>query len=216
VTALRLYGIARADEQPARRSEDTRPERRSRAEEAAALEGQLAFRNLVALVRPAASARPALADDDVRAHHTAVAAAFARHGVLPAPPGTVFRSDAALRKWMELHYVTLGDALDFVDGRAAARVHVAPRGGPSNVAVAPAPAGDAAGDAFRTLRRLAAASVTLSGDGASASASFLVERARWGAFLDAVAEEDARNAALAVTVTGPWPPYDFVRMQFGG
>jgi len=215
MTALRLYGIARAEEAPARRSDDSRPERRTRRDEEDAVDGQLAVRNLVALVEPAASARPALADDDVRAHHAAVAAAFARHGVLPAPPGTVFRSDAALRKWMELHYVTLGDALDFVDGRAAARVHVAPRGGPSD-AVAPTPAGDAAGDVFRALRRLAAASVTLSGDGASASASFLVERARWGAFMDAVAEEDARGGALAVTVSGPWPPYDFVRMQFGG
>jgi hypothetical protein len=31
-----------------------------------------------------------------------------------------------------------------------------------------------------------------------------------------VSKEAQRQGSLDFTVTGPWPPYDFVRMQFGG
>jgi gas vesicle protein GvpL/GvpF len=49
-----------------------------------------------------------------------------------------------------------------------------------------------------------------------ASASFLVDRSQWRAFADRVAVEVRRDSALAAELTGPWPPYDFVRMEFGG
>jgi hypothetical protein len=51
---------------------------------------------------------------------------------------------------------------------------------------------------------------------ATAVASFLVERERWAQFEAAVLEEGRRDPELRYRVTGPWPPYDFVRMQFGG
>ena len=44
----------------------------------------------------------------------------------------------------------------------------------------------------------------------------LHEKLRWQAFKDNVSKEAERQSALAFRVTGPWPPYDFVRMQFGG
>jgi hypothetical protein len=53
-------------------------------------------------------------------------------------------------------------------------------------------------------------------DHPEASASFLVDRSRWRAFADAVANESQHHDALDVEMTGPWPPYDFVRLQFGG
>ncbi len=219
MSALRLFGITRADDAPTRRSEDSRPDRRA-AHETAPSDGRIVFRNLVALVKPSASARPALADDDVRAHHATLAAALSQRGVLPAPAGTVFRSETALMRWLELHVVTLGDALDFVENRLAARVHVGPRETEPGVAgaavVVDGTPSDTAGDTFRALRRHAAASVTLAGTPSAASASFLVEREHWHAFVAAAAEEDTRSGALSVRVTGPWPAYDFVRMQFGG
>jgi hypothetical protein len=71
------------------------------------------------------------------------------------------------------------------------------------------------------LRGHAAATVTLpntDGDEADvvARASFLIDTQRWQAFKDAVSKEAERQDALDFAVTGPWPPYDFVRMQFGG
>ena len=40
------------------------------------------------------------------------------------------------------------------------------------------------------------------------------ERSRWQRFSEAVALQSRKHAALKLDCTGPWPPYDFVRMQF--
>jgi len=53
-------------------------------------------------------------------------------------------------------------------------------------------------------------------EGVVARASFLVDTQRWETFKETVNKEAQRQPALAFGVTGPWPPYDFVRMQFGG
>ena len=79
-----------------------------------------------------------------------------------------------------------------------------------------------AAESLRLLRSLAAATVSLpmadgdDEDGVVARASFLVDTQRWQAFTDTVSAEGKRQPALDFRVTGPWPPYDFVRMQFGG
>jgi hypothetical protein len=166
---------------------------------------------------------------------------FERRAMVPAPPGTVFRSRERLVGWLELHYYTLAEALDFVTDRAVARVTVR-RDDPNATAAAalavpPAslrltldvegttapPANDLvslAADAFRDLRREAIAMLVLrAGPDAAqpddtAHGSFLIERARWQTFVDAVALQSRRHAALRLDCTGPWPPYDFVRMQF--
>jgi hypothetical protein len=114
---------------------------------------------------------------------------------------------------MELHYVTLSDGLGFVEGRLAARVHLSLRpgsAGETDVA-------SVAAETFRMLRQHAAASVTLktSNGPRAASAAFLVERERWTNFVDTVAGEAQARPALQFRQTGPWPPYDFVNMQFG-
>ena len=49
-----------------------------------------------------------------------------------------------------------------------------------------------------------------------ADASFLVEREKWSSFRDAVREERERSPSMAMEESGPWPAYDFVRLQFGG
>ena len=187
------------------------------------------FRDLAAVVSESPYARPALATGDVATYRSVVESVFAQRAVLPAPPGVVFRGREALERWLELHFVTLTDALAYVEGRAAARVHVARRaervtgsgpavGGerPEEVAI---DVDAVAAESFRVLRRHAAASVTLKPTGddaaATATASFLVERDRWQTFEEAVAEEGRRDPELTFRLTGPWPPYDFVRMQFG-
>jgi hypothetical protein len=79
-----------------------------------------------------------------------------------------------------------------------------------------------AAESLRLLRSHAAATVTLpraAGDeeeGVVARASFLIDSERWQAFQDTVSKEARRQSALDFKITGPWPPYDFVRMQFGG
>jgi len=143
--------------------------------------------------------------------------------VLPAPPGTVFQSHAILTRWLELHYFTLTEALAVIDGHSAARVnittHMRPEDGDGESQKSFAAL---AAESLRLLRSQAAATVTLpradsdDEDGIIARASFLVDSQRWETFKDTVSKEAQRQSALDFRVTGPWPPYDFVRMQFGG
>jgi len=77
----------------------------------------------------------------------------------------------------------------------------------------------AATEAFRALRRRAVAAVPLRLErvtGLALSAAFLIERDLWKDFANAVEEQHEAHHLLRFDLTGPWAPYDFVRMQFGG
>jgi hypothetical protein len=191
----------------------------------------VSFRELAAVVGevaegPAASWRRAPVAPDLDAYRAVVGAIFADRTIVPAPPGVVFRTHDAVLRWLELHYVALSDALAHVDGRVLGRVHVEGRPGTGVGAVTPAhqhaEIEAVAGAVFRSLAKVASGWTAVrepepvAGDVARASASFLVDRGRWPAFEAAVAAEATRDPAVGVWVSGPWPPYDFVRMQFGG
>ena len=190
-------------------------------------------RDLGAVVAAARYAPEALTAELVRAYRAVVEAVFAERAVLPAPPGAVFRSRAALAGWMELHAGTLAEGLRFVEDRTEARV----------TAVGP-PA--AALEAFAALRREAAAMLILRADAGSdapdaaavaaqpadgaeapaallmdaaaadaeSHAAFLVDRAGWRAFADAVTRASGQRPGLRLACAGPWPPYSFVRLDF--
>jgi hypothetical protein len=184
----------------------------------------VAFRDLAALVAVAPGADEGAG---LRVYREVVESVFREQAVLPAPPGVIFRDRGVLAQWMELHYFTLLDALAYVEDRAVARVAVAVADPPP---VADPPGADAGSgepearreasdavlrDVLRVLRRHAVATLPIGGDaGRMAAASFLVERARWELFAEVVAEENDRLTGHALRLTGPWPPYDFVQMQF--
>lgn len=202
VGALQLFGIIAAD-----------PGARSPAPDTSLVP----FRAIAAVVAPAAYQRPTLTDERIQAYAQTVEEAFRYGPILPAPSGTIFRSRSALGRWLELHYVTLSDALALVDGSSAARVTVRLREAPHNdetvrewhlVAT----------EIMRRLRGHASALSILDstpGDQKVVGlASFLIERDRWSAFEAAVAGEGKRHPSLELGMTGPWPPYDFVKMLF--
>ena len=179
------------------------------------------FRDLCAVVSPQRSfvleeTTAALLEE----HRRIVDRIFHQSSVVPAPAGVVFRSPDVLKRWMELHYVSLSGALEFVEDRAVARVHIVrsdAKDGAEREAGADLAA--AATEAFRALRRHAVAAVPLRLEhvtGLVLSASFLVERDLWKDFLRAVEDQHDAHHLLRFDVTGPWAPYDFVRMQFGG
>ena len=213
VTALKLFGVA------AHESTST----------SALAEGTtlVQFRSLAAVVAPTRYHRVTL-DAQVMAEYTRVLEEVQTNtAVLPAPPGTIFRSRDSLMRWLELHYFTLTQTMSAIEGHGQARLTVT-----KTVGVDPADATGAearetakqlvatASQSMRTLRGQASATVTLPAiEGETtvvAQASFLVELDKWNAFADLVAKEDQRQTALDFHLSGPWPPYDFVRMQFGG
>jgi hypothetical protein len=75
---------------------------------------------------------------------------------------------------------------------------------------------------LRTLRGHSTATVVLplaeddTTGGTVVRASFLVDTEKWPAFQETVEAEKRRHPALELQLSGPWPPYDFVRMQFVG
>ena len=202
VGSLQLFGIIAAD-----------PGARSPAPETILVP----FRAIAALVAPAPYQRMTLDDEKVGAYAQIVEEAYRFAPILPAPPGTIFRSRSALGRWLELHYVTLSDGLALVDGSTSARLTIRLREAAENdetirewhlVAT----------EIMRTLRGHASALAILDTPAADARsvgvASFLVERDRWEAFETSVAAEQKRHPSLEFAMTGPWPPYDFVKMQF--
>ena len=195
----------------------------------------VAFREVAAVVADGVPDPGPDAVVDLADYRRVVESVFRERAMLPAPPGTVFRSRDLVAQWLELHYFTLLDALAFVDERAVARVSVSrtghvpghaaghTAGHAAGQAAAAAPTLDdgaeaALQDALRALRRHAVAGLAVGTDGAGhvTAMSFLVERQAWDDFVARVAHEGARLPDLALAVSGPWPPYDFVRMQFGG
>ena len=206
VGSLRLYGVAAVESGQAM----------SLAEGTTLVH----YRALAAVVEPSPYSVSTLEDNDVSKYLAVLEEAHSHSAVLPAPPGTVFRSQSTLTRWLELHYFTLTEALSVVEGHAAARVSVTSRGRQGEDAIRGLTA--LAAESLRLLRTQAAATVTLpkaDGDdeeGVVARASFLIDTERWQGFVDTVSKEAKRQTSLDFAVTGPWPPYDFVRMQFGG
>lgn len=165
------------------------------------------FRDLAALLRSGPPSANAPDPDDVLRHHRAVEQAMQRGDVAPAPWGIVFaeRDDAA--DLLRGEYVALDHALALVEGRWEFRVHM--------VAGLEGDLGAWAKhrtEAFNELRRLARAAVSSApaSGGRSLVSSFLVERTASDAFAERVQELTELHPELALEITGPWPPYDFI------
>jgi hypothetical protein len=180
---------------------------------------KIAFRDLAAIVTEREKFSLDEPDDvAIGAHRGVVDAVFKRQVVLPTPPGVVFRTEHVLTRWMELHYVALNDALAFVTDRVAMRVHVERAAGAREDAETGTDIAELASTVFRDLRRRAVASVPLTTEritGLSLSGAFLVERELFKEFERGVSEVKSSQPKLLINLTGPWAPYDFVRMQFG-
>ncbi len=206
LNALRLYGVAAAES----------------GHTSSLAEGTTVahYRALAAIVEPSTYTLANLDDGEMSKYLRVLEEVHAHTSVLPAPPGTVFQSSSTLTRWLELHYFTLTEALSVIEGHAAARVSITASG--KHEPETQKSFAALAADSLRLLRGQAAATVTMpkvdedEENGVIARASFLIDSQRWQAFNETVMKEAQRQSALDFSVTGPWPPYDFVRMQFGG
>jgi hypothetical protein len=151
-------------------------------------------------------------------HRSVVDAVFRTATVLPAPVGVVFRAPDILKRWMELHYVALTGAMEFVEDRVAARVHVVRAESTEDDREAGSDLAAEAAESLRALRRHSVSSVPLRREevtGLALSSAFLIDRTAWRTFITAAEEQESTHQMLQFSVSGPWAPYDFVNMQFG-
>lgn len=184
------------------------------------------YRDVSAVVRKADFIRSEATETGIAAYREVVEGAFACGAVIPAPYGTIFRNRDALLRWLELHYFTLADALRYLHDRQVARVRVAPAtlgAGQWDTVEHRARGADlevTAFDSFRVLKRQAVAYVPIEVPGRrseqGAEAAFLVEREHWNQFMALLKEEQRRLPDLKFEHTGPWPAYDFVRLDLNG
>ena len=213
VSGLRLFGVAAHDS--------------SSHSELAEGTSLVQLRSLAAVIGPSKYSRVVLDETEIAEYARVLEEVQSATAVLPAPPGTVFRSRESLLRWLELHYFTLTQTMSAIEGHAQARLTATKTAGvdPANVTGAEAKESAkqliaTASQSMRVLRGQAAATISLPVPDDEtliiAQASFLVELDRWQQFADMVEKEDQRQTALDFHLTGPWPPYDFVKMQFGG
>lgn len=189
-----LYGVTRAGG------------RRQRQGAAGARKfGRVRFRDLEAVVDPVPFDLPELGAAELAEHERAVSGLACRGTILPAPPGVIFAGRRALVRFLDDQYVALVEGLTLLEGHWEFRLHLSRAGKSSG-------AGDAA-RLYGELRGLARAAVTFPRrEDRLLSAAFLVERPRWIEFVERAEEIGASRPELQLDLTGPWPPYDFVKL----
>jgi hypothetical protein len=176
------------------------------------------YRDLSAVVEEAPYETAEVPEEGLTRYLEVVDAVFQQAPIAPAPLGTVFRSRDAITAWMELHYVAISEALAQVEDRVGARVYICRAGGKRDERDKGADLAAVAAEAFRTLRRRAVSALPLKTEhltGIVLSSAYLVDRELWNEFEHTVQAEREANPGLDFRLTGPWPPYDFVHMQFG-
>lgn len=75
------------------------------------------LRDLAAIVAPAPYARAKQGDAELADYVRVIDAAYKLGPVAPAPPGTVFRDERVILRWMEIHYAKLHEALGVIERR---------------------------------------------------------------------------------------------------
>lgn len=157
--------------------------------------------------------------------------------LVPVPPGLAARDEEAVRRFLRRARLPLLEALELTEGCWELRVHLLRRregtrgsgdgspGGPAGggedgpgassrddaAAGGELPAG-ASGLARALRRRCRAVRSLPPPPGVVLSRACLVPRPRWIALVEEVARREEGLAGLEADVTGPWAPWDFVRL----
>ena len=123
--------------------------------------------------------------------------------------GLLFRGRRALVHFIEDQYLVLDEALAFLDGHWELRLHLAfsETGDPDPSVV------ELGTHIYTELRRFARAAIPFPrSEKRLLSAAFLVDRSTWIEFVERSEDLASTHSEITFDVTGPWPPYDFVRM----
>ena len=103
-SGLRFYGVIDTD-----------------AGDAALLEQQnvqlVKYRDLAAVVAVSPYVRSEPSDADLSDYVRVVDAFSAKGTIVPAPPGTIFRDEVVLARWLDVHYAKLHEAMAIIEQR---------------------------------------------------------------------------------------------------
>jgi glycosyltransferase involved in cell wall biosynthesis len=170
-------------------------------------------RGMAAVVRAVPYRLPDWNRELIQQHSATIERAMRRATIVPAPYGIVFRDREHILDFLEDQHVAFDEALSFLDGAFEMRLHIQPSGRRPDVSEGDL--ADQAASFYTALRRRSRAAFTLPAEGRRVlSAAFLVSRADWVSFVEYADELDADHPEFQFDLTGPWPPYDFVRVAF--
>lgn len=170
-------------------------------------------RGMAALVSAVPYRLPDWNRDLIQGHSATIERAMRRATIVPAPYGIVFRDREHIIEFLEDQHVAFDEALSFLDGAFEMRLHIQPSGRRPDVSEGDV--ADQAASFYTALRRRSRAAFTLPVEGKRVlSAAFLVSRADWVNFVEYADELDADHPEFQFDLTGPWPPYDFVRVAY--
>ena len=167
--------------------------------------------NLAALVRAVTLPLPTPEVDAlaVQAHHHTLDVVLRQMSVVPMPWGVVFSDRTEVTSFLQHQQAPLVEALTLVDDHWEFRLHIDSME-PGGERIVPT---DIATKLYSELRRMARAAVPIPVEDARRfSAAFLVQRGRSRNFMDRLDELGGLHPAISLDLTGPWPPYDFVRV----
>lgn len=169
---------------------------------------RIRYRDLEALVRSVPFSMPDVDSELVQEHQRVIWGASQRDTVLPGPCGIVFRGRRAVIRFLQEQYIPLDEGISLVEGHWELRLHLKP-----TVQEERSEAAEAALHVYSELRRFSRSAFPFAHEDEHVlSAAFLVNRGSWLQFMDHAEELGRRHTDLVFDVTGPWPPYDFVRM----
>lgn len=167
------------------------------------------YRDIEALVRTTTFQLPASAAADVERHQKFVENVMRRTTILPAPFGVVFKGKRPLIRMLQEQYLVFDEGLSLLEGHWELRLHVSA----TAVGEIEDALSDEAMDIYTELRRFARAAVPFPSQGKRVlSSAFLVDRTSWVEFIERIEDFGRQHPALSFDITGPWPPYDFVRI----
>ena len=170
---------------------------------------RIRYRDLEAVVRAVPFAMPEVDREAVQEHQRIVWSASKRDTLLPAPAGIVFKGRRAVIRFLQEQYIPLEEGIALVEGHWEIRLHLKPA-----MPEGRSEAAEAALQVYGELRRFARAAFPFAHEDEHVlSAAFLVNRSSWLQFMDQAEELGHRYTDLIFDVTGPWPPYDFIRIS---
>lgn len=170
-------------------------------------------RGMAALVQAVPYRLPEWDRELIRRYSSTIERAMRRLTIVPAPYGIVFRGPEQVIGFLDNQHVALDEALNFLDGAFEMRLHI--KMSSRQADASESELSDRVAAFYVDLRRRSRAAFTLVPTGQRVlSGVFLVNRADWVNFVEYVDELDADNPEFQFDLTGPWPPYDFVRMAF--